>query len=260
MKFYAEFKRGVVLAITVFTIYSFCVSQLGAQTQDVKLPDGKTIVAKSLKATGADINFAKVKNVVTTIPSNGMEVQSIHYSAKPNKFYTKLEVPGLLKVVRGSNGTVAWELHSMNGPRIIKGEEKESIMHFANLDKNNYEQLFQKIECVGVEKVGIEDCYKVVLTPIKAKPYTVFYSKESGLELKIARTVTTVRGEIPAEHLFSDYQSVNGLKYPFRTFEKALNAESIIKIASIKHNQELPANVFELPEEIKALLKKEKMD
>ena len=42
--------------------------------------------------------------------------------------------------------------------------------------------------------------------------------------------------------------------------ERAAGQELIITTTSIKHNQELPENIFELPEEIKALLKKEELD
>jgi zinc protease len=259
MKFNAKCKRGVLLTVAVFALCLFSVSQLGAQTDEVQLPEAKTIMDNNLKAIGMDEKFDKVQNLVTTakmsIAAAGIEMSMTRYAGKPNKFLVKIEVPGMVEITRGSDGTVAWEMNSMTGPRLITGEEKETMMHFANFDMKNYEKRFKKMECVGVEKVGDEECYKVTLTPLKAKPYTVFYSKKSGLELKQKMTVVNQSGEIDAEHLFSDYKTIDGIKHPHKIVEKALGMESIITLTSVKQNQELPKDCFALPEEIKALLK-----
>ena len=52
-----------------------------------------------------------------------------------------------------------------------------------------------------------------------------------------------------------DYRKVDGILYPFRVIKNySGETNSIMKYESIEHNVDLPANLFELPPQVKELL------
>jgi outer membrane lipoprotein-sorting protein len=63
-------------------------------------------------------------------------------------------------------------------------------------------------------------------------------------------------GEIPMEVVVSDYKDFGGLLTPTKMIQKAMGQEIVMTVTSVKNNEEIPADKFEPPAEIKALLKK----
>jgi hypothetical protein len=57
-----------------------------------------------------------------------------------------------------------------------------------------------KAEVVGAEKVGEEDAYKVMLTPLNGRQTAdAWYSKKTGYLLRMERTMVSPMGEITVE-------------------------------------------------------------
>jgi outer membrane lipoprotein-sorting protein len=113
-----------------------------------------------------------------------------------------------------------------------------------------------KVETVGTETIDGEPCYKVVLTPTEAPPETMYFQKKSGLAVKTVATAVSAMGEAPVEMLASDYKNMGGVLVPTKITEKLAGQEITITIQDVKVNQPLPADRFDPPAEIKALLNK----
>lgn len=135
-------------------------------------------------------------------------------------------------------------------------------MLLSHFDETTFADRFDKIQCVGVEEAQGETCYKVVATPKnkEAPPVTTYYSKESGLAVKLELTFPHQMGKIDVENLLGDYKEVDGLLLPHHTVEKAMHIESHITMSVCKHNVELPDDRFDPPDVIKALLKRAEED
>ena len=139
-----------------------------------------------------------------------------------------------ITVEQGTNGEVVWELHSMTGPRIMEGREKALMLLQFNFDETNYQQCYDTIECVGMEQVEGEVCYKVIQTPKQAEPITVYYSKESGLAVKSTYTLGDQSEKIKVENLASDYKEVGGILYPHHAVHKAMNIDTQFIVESVE--------------------------
>jgi len=221
------------------------------------LPSGEEIIERSIKQIGGREAFAKINNrlIKGTVEIGQFKATTTTYQAKPNKYYTgtKFEVDSAtITVEQGTNGEVVWELHSMTGPRIIEGQEKALMLLQFNFDETNYKQCYDKIECVGMERVEGEICYKVIQTPRQAIPITVYYSKESGLAVKSTYTLEHQK----VEGLTSDYREVGGIQYPHHEVLKDMNNELHIIVESIEHNVEIPKDRFDVPEAVQKILKR----
>jgi outer membrane lipoprotein-sorting protein len=223
-----------------------------------KLPSGKEVLQRSIEAIGGKEKLAKIQNRVAEatmeIKDLGIKGTLTVYQARPNKMYTKVEIEGVGSVEQGTDGKVVWELNPMTGPRVKQGEERAAMLLFSHFDESELLDLYEKVECVGEEKVEGEACYKVVCTPKDAPPFTTYYSQASGLPVKAVVTFPHQFGKIEIENLTSDYKEVDGILLPHHTVEKAMSVESHATLTSYKHNVKLPDDRFDPPAEIKALL------
>lgn len=260
MRYKMKYGRSAILAIAVLVLCIFSTNQLFAQGK--KLPEGKKIYEDYLKAIDSKKFLNKAKNSVVTldmtIPDAGFEAKMTRYAAAPNKYYAKVDILGYGTVERGCDGNVVWEIHPKIGPRIIKGQERDMMLHFAHFNIRDYQKQFKSIQCIGEEKVGDEECYRVRFTPQKTKPYTSCFSKKSGLELKSTKSMVSDQlGGYSVVNLLTKYQAVDGVKYAHGLVEKAKGVDTIMTITSIKHNVELPKNRFDLPQAVKDLIGQE---
>lgn len=225
------------------------------------LPKAETILDKSVEVTGGKAAYQKIHSEIETgtMTISGMSGTATTYKAEPDKTVTEIVFQGLGAMKEGSNGKVAWSNSAMQGPRVKDGEEKEVALLMAKFDgESNWRNLFTKVETVGIESVNGKDCYKLMLTPKAGKPMTRFYDKESGLLLKSIMTATTAMGEITVESTFEDYRKEGDILTAHKVGNKAMGQQFSITIDKVQYNAEIPASKFDLPDEVQALLSKDK--
>jgi len=68
--------------------------------------------------------------------------------------------------------------------------------------------------------------------------------------------VTIPMGEVQSETLISDYRKEGDLLVAHKILQSAGGQEIAITLESFKYNVEIPKNKFDLPDEIKTLVKK----
>ena len=232
-----------------------------ARADEAELPTGEAIIKQYIEATGGKAARKSIHNRVTKgrfeIVGMGIEAPVTTYAAAPDKSYFLMESPSMGKYESGFDGEVAWEINTMQGARIKKGEERALAVRegtfYAEL---HWRELYEKAECVGVESVNDRPCYKVVMTPKEGKPETRYYDKETHLLVKLTMTAPTPMGDIPVEATPGDYKEVDGILIPHRAESMVFGQKRILVSESIEHNVEMPADRFELPEGVKVLLKK----
>ena len=169
-----------------------------------------------------------------------------------------VDSPATGKVETGTNGEVAWQLSALTGAQVMEGKEKANFMHMNIFDRPVYWRTsFEKVESAGMEDVDGKPCYKVVATPANLSPQTLFFDKETHLLVKAVMTVESQAGTIPTEVFVSDYRPVNGIMLAHKTITRLMGQERITTLDSVEQNVDLPAGRFDLPDEIKALIKKD---
>jgi hypothetical protein len=243
------------------TAIAFLLALPAAWAADEALPKAETILDRYVEVTGGKAAYEKHKTELgtgtMTFTAQGLKGSITRFAAAPNQTYMAIELEGIGKIEQGSSGGVVWEKNPMTGPRIKSGEEKVQDLREATYNQPvRWREVFVKAETVGRETVEGEDCYKVVLTPKEGKPETSYYSKKSGLVVKSETTAVTQMGEMNVEMVVSAYKEFDGVKVPTRMVQRVAGQEFVIAIDNLKYNESLPADRFEPPAEIKALLSK----
>jgi hypothetical protein len=228
---------------------------------DEALPKAETILDRYVEVTGGKEAYQKRHTEIATgtveFAAAGLKGTVTRYSAEPDKNYSTLEIEGVGKIEMGVTGGVAWEKSAMMGARVKSGEEKAQAVRESTMNAPLvWRKLYSKAVTEGVEPVSGEDCYKVVVTPAEGKPETMYFEKKSGLLVKVNTVAVNQMGEIPVDISVSDYRDFSGILTPTKTVQKAGGQEFSITLQSVKVNEEIPADRFEPPAEVKALVDK----
>jgi hypothetical protein len=225
------------------------------------LPTGETILDKYIEVTGGKDAYSKIHSEITTgnieINPMGMKAKMVSYAAEPDKKYMEMDLAGMGKMQEGSAAGVAWSLSAMQGPQVKEGDEKAEALLQSKFNSDlNWRSIFTSAETVGVEQVNGKDCYKVVVKPNMGADQTRWYDKESNLLVKVKMTVKSAMGEVETESTTSDYRKEGDILMAHKAVTKMATMELVTTVESVVHNPEIPAEKFDLPTEIKALLKK----
>ena len=217
----------------------------------------EAIMDRYIEVTGGQAAYEKVKSEMASgtleITGMGLSGTLTSYRAAPDKSYTVVEFQSG-KFEEGTNGSIAWAMDGMQGPRLKQGDERATALRNAALHmESRWREFYKKTELAGAEDVDGKACYKVLLTPNEGSVETRYFDKSSGLLLKVVLPVTTPDGPATADIALSDYRAEDGLLTPHTVTQKLPGADILVKIQSVKHNPDIPADRFDLPAEVKAL-------
>ena len=117
---------------------------------------------------------------------------------------------------------------------------------------------YKSMKTEGIERINGKDCYKVVKIPEKGSETTVYYDKKSFLIVKeMSYFKPPQRGSIKIETYYEDYRKINGILFSFKTVVfnngKWVGETTYEKI---ELNIEMPEGIFDIPEEVKAIMDK----
>jgi hypothetical protein len=228
-----------------------------------ELTKAEQVLDKYVQATGGKEAHEKLKNLraegTFELPAAGIKGTFVLYQAEPNKMHTEIDLPGVGKIEKGTDGEVVWEKSAIQGPRILKGEERAASLRDSLWNGAiNWRKAYEKADLQGTEDVEGKPCYKVVLTAPGGETVTQWYEKASGLLVKSSMVVRSSMGNLPVTSFTEDYKKVDGVLFSHKTRQQVLGNEIVVTITKIAHNVQLPKDRFELPEEIKKLAEKEK--
>jgi len=230
-----------------------------SSAQDVGLPKAEDLLDRYVELTGGQAAYDKITNRVSKssveIAGMGITLEVTACAAKPNKSYSVIESAMTGKIESGCDGEVVWEISDLQGAQVKEGQELVDMLHFSRFDAHAYwREAFTTVETVGVEDVNGSPAYKVVATPEKANPQTFYFDKASGMVVKSEVTLENPMGTFAIQSYPKDFLEVDGILVARRSSVHVMGQTRNITVDSIKHNVGLPADHFDLPEEIKAIV------
>ncbi|MDR1840503.1 MAG: hypothetical protein LBQ86_01080 [Holophagales bacterium] len=228
-------------------------------TAKAELPSGGSIIDKYVEVTGGVDAYKKIRNTVAKgtyeFAAMGIKANMTVYTAEPNLHLMELEIPNMGKILEGCDGAIAWSYSAMTGPSIKEGREAEEALNEAIFHDYDWKTKYTSATTEGIEKVEGEECYKVIVTPKVGNPRTHYYSKETGLLIRIDAISESPMGKLAIEIVQKDYRKADGVMVPHQVINNVPGQTMTIVITEIKNNVEIPKSTFEPPEEVKTLLK-----
>ena len=244
------FRRGLGLAAL-----ALAATAAGARAQQPQLPPAAQITARYLQAVGGQAaveRHAQRRTVTeTNFPGMGITMTGEMYQARPDKMVMKVNMGAMGTSSGGYDGTVAWAVDAMQGPRVLQGAEAAETMRQADFSMD-LAQSFRTMETAGEKTVGGKPCWDVRMVHRTGIVVNNCFDKESGLLVQTAYTQASPMGQMPVVATISEYRDFDGVKLPSRISVTLMGQEMVTTVKSVSHEPFDPA-VFAIPAEIKAL-------
>jgi hypothetical protein len=230
---------------------------LGAQSA-AALPDARSLIAKHNTATNSEtlnrVNSVTLKGRVS-MAAMGLDAEIEILQAKPNKTAQKVIVAGVGEITSGFDGTTAWSVNPMQGPRVLEGKELENVKSESDfLQQLRGPTHVLSAETVEKTEMGGRPCFKVKLKWKSGREGTDCYDAETGLLVATVQTTDGPMGAVETTTILSDYKDFGGRKSPTKLVQSVMGQEQVVTITSVEYDK-VPATAFEPPAAIKAMQK-----
>jgi len=247
------------IALTI--VFIMLGASLVSSQAPAKASQAELILDRYVGATGGLAAYDKMHSNITKatldIPAAGIAIDVTVYAARPNKIRSVAQSPAIGSIERGTDGTIFWEKSTMQGPRILEGEELAEALREAKFEGLVYWRgTYDSVAVAGVDTVGGSPCDKVVMKSKGDKPRMLFFDQKSGLLVKSQTTVASQMGDIPVESFVSDYRKIGDLLAAYKTTMKIMGQERVMTTTSIEYNVAIPDSMFAVPADVQNLLKK----
>lgn len=205
-------------------------------------PQGRAGSVEGMKST-----------VEMSIPQMGMNITVNAVARRPNMILVVTEIPGMGTARQGYDGTTAWAVDPMQGPRILQGPEAAALTEGSNFNNiTRSADLFSAMEMAGTSAASGEAATCVKFTWKSGRESTDCFSDANGLLVSSRTKQMSQMGEVEVELFSKDYRAVNGLMIPHRIESNMMGMQMVMTTTSVELGPQ-PAALFELPAEIKAL-------
>lgn len=223
-------------------------------------PTAEEIFGRHVAAIGgkdAILRVRSIKNVgKMEMPAMGISA-TMESASAPDRSFMRLTIPGIGDIRNGYDGSVAWELNPMKGPRIKT--EQETIVVQEDADFYGA-MLFSKdrfvsAETVGPAEFGGEQTWQVKTVRKSGRTVNEFFSVKTGLKVGSTTAQESPGGTVNVVTVESDYQQFGSLRLATRN-EMTTGAQKVVVTLTDIVLDQIPADAFVLPEPVKALVKK----
>ena len=224
------------------------------------LPPAKDLIAKFVAATNGTAVMAKHQSVRSKgrfeLPAAGMSGDLEISQARPNKTMMRITVSAIGQIEQGFDGTTAWSINPMQGPRVLTGRELDAIREESSFGTSSRQgPNVASAETVEKTELNGEPCYKVKMVWKSGRETFDCYSIASGLLIASQGKQESPMGTIDVTNLISDYKDFGGQKIATRLTQQVMGNEQVLIINSVDYDVADTA-AFEMPAAIKALVEK----
>lgn len=219
------------------------------ETSDHVVPEGlsaEDIIENYINAAGGRENLEKIEDITIEMEASmqGMSIRSVTHQKFPNKYYSSMSMSGNVlqeQIFDGERGVII-----MPQGRMELDDEmiKQMKLQFTMNIELYYEEMGFELEFDGVENIEGRNAYRVNITGPGGIKRTDHFDAETGLRVRTTVTEESPMGEITQVTTYSDYRTVNNLKFPFKMIQQAGPQTINMEVTEIRINQGLSDELF----------------
>jgi hypothetical protein len=241
----------------------------GPDSQPV-LPTGEEVLSRYVQATGGRKAYDRIKTLVICSKASRLWSQILieEYWAPPGRYYgiMRREEEVGPPEQRVHKSTVIFQ-QGMNGPVVWKVTETMTLMATdkerwrikwrAALDRDvRWRDFFLTAECKGIKEFEGRSCYAVEMDPTEADLRTDYYDTETHLRVGTEGIIRNYLSDrLPTLHTYGEYHKFGRLLLPTEDTVPIGEMPGVaVTIETVDVNVAIPAERFDPPPNIKALL------
>ena len=251
--------RGQRQTVAAALLTILAAAPVAAQAT-ASLPPAKDLIGKFVAATNSASVMAKHQSVQSKgrfeLPAAGVSGDLVISQARPNKTMLRITVSSIGEIEQGFDGTTAWSINPMQGPRLLTGRELDAVREESSFGASSRQgPNVASAETVEKTEMNSEPCYKVKMVWKSGRETFDCYSVASGLLVASMGKQESPMGTIDVTNLVSDYKEFGGQKVATRLTQQVMGNEQVLIINSVEYDVVDPST-FDMPAAIKALVEK----
>lgn len=234
-------------------------AQAVGAAQEAALPSARDLVTRHVTAIGGEAAYRAVKSVRVR-GTFEMGAQNITgaleiLSARPDKLLTRVEISAVGHVETGFDGKVGWTIDPLSGPSLATGRQLSELSNDAWFDSVFHAaDRIREMTTVARETFAQRPAFKIHVVFVSGSEQFEYYDAETGLQIGLEGSRETPMGVLPTSTVLRDYKKFGALLQPTTLVQRAMGIEQMFHITSCEYDV-VPANAFELPAQVKALIK-----
>jgi len=242
----------------LLAVWVFASGQAGAGAQ-APLPAGKDIIARHIDGIGGEAAWKAIKSMravgTFALVAQGMSGSLDLVTARPARMRLRITLEGVGKIESGYDGKIGWTIDPISGPAVLSGRELAEMADDSSFDAALYgPEFIKEFTPVAREDFGPTPAIKVKVVLRSGTEQFEYFDAATGLLLGFEGTRTTPMGVVPTTEILGNYKAFGAVKLPTSVRQRALGFETEITITNIEFDT-VPADAFDLPPVIKALIK-----
>ncbi len=224
---------------------------------DNGLPTADALLARSMDAVGGKAVVESHQNRVmmgkVEMPAQGITMTMEIRQQAPDRMLTRSEIPGIGAMEQGTDGTLAWSIDPMIGPRLLEGTEASSLMRRADmLSFSHMPEVYPIRETIGQEPIDGEPCWLLRLVDTDGAEERMWLSQAQGWPLAQEMTLESDMGRVTVRTLLQDYQDRGGMFTAMRMVQQVGPISMITTLESLEVDRADFQDIV-APAEIRAL-------
>lgn len=253
---------GGIRRVTSAALAALAISgSAQAQQPSSPLPAAAQLVARHIAAIGGREAVTARRSVrargTFEMPAMGVRGDFEAAQSREGSMVMKVSVPGLGEMQSGYNGTVAWALNPMTGPRLLTGAELSQTRDEASmLSVLREPPAISSMQTVELSAMAGQRCYKVRVVWASGRSTFDCYSVDSGLLIGTQSVLESPSGALDISTTMSEYRDFGGVKVATLMTQRAAGQEQVLRIIGYELNS-VDSAVFALPPAITDLTRQE---
>lgn len=228
-----------------------------AAAQD--LPAAKELVARYVTAIGGRDAILKYTSIRSTgffeMPAAGLRGDLRIVQAKDGRTSMRISVPGMGELAGGYDGTTAWSMNPMQGPRLLEGKELAQMKEDAGfLTMLRESPAIDSMVTVAQDTIGGEACYKVKVSYKSGRTSFDCYSAATGLLAGTISVQESNMGTVEVTTAMTEWKEFGGIRFATRMRQQAMGQEQVLGVDEVAFDSPDDTQAFALPEPVKALV------
>lgn len=213
------------------------------QKETRNMPDGLTatkVISNYISAIGGEKAVRAVQSVVTVATGTvqGFPVELTSKTTANHQQVREIKAMGMVMLKQVVNDQNTYVIQQ--GQKVPLSEAEIAALKAAAVPFEELDLLSKStLELKGIEAVNDQDCYV-----IQNGANSYYYACNSGLKLAEAKSVENKDGAITETTSFSDYKSVNGVQFPYKSVIN-MGLEVELVTTEIKLNEPIPPADFQ---------------
>ncbi|MGA7722183.1 MAG: c-type cytochrome [Ignavibacteriaceae bacterium] len=224
----------------------------GNEEETIKVPNrlgtAEEIISKYQEAIGGKDTYEKITSLKLEgiiDAGNGKESSTTIYEKAPYLYYSETQSPqGNMQ--RGYNGEAGW-IKTPRFERKIEGDDLQDIKlssdFYAPL---NFGKNYSGLKLADVQIIDKDTVYAVEGNYSKYRRFEFFFDVKSGLLVRQIQFNRTLFGELQIQTDYKNYQSVNGVLFPFELDVADYEHIQQFKFSNITPNITIDDKIFDM--------------